>query len=68
MMLSPRVSLVNFVVDGIRATLSREDVKDLKRKYPSAQISPLRCKGRSRINTAPSAVRIIPASEYMASV
>jgi len=68
MMLCPRVSLVNFVVDGIRVTLDREDALELKAKYPNAQISLLRRKGRSRIDTNPSPVKILSAQEYMASL
>lgn len=70
MMICPRVSLVQLVVDGIKVILDRDDAKDYKRKYPHAQINSLRsnAKGRSRRNTAPSPVRIMTAKEYLSGV
>lgn len=69
MYICPPFSLVNFVVDGICAAMNREDARELKAKYPNAKVTALR-KGRSHSNpnAAPSAVRVIPVSQYMKEI
>lgn len=72
MIVAPRISLVQFIVDGISVILNRDEAKELQRtpRFTSAQIKPLRkaSKGRSLHAQQPSPVRIIPASEYMAGM
>lgn len=72
MIVAPRISLVQFVVDGISIIMNRDEAKELQRtpRFSSTQIKPLRkaSKGRSFHAQQPSPVRIIPASEYMANL
>jgi hypothetical protein len=67
MMIQPKFTLVNFIVDGIRATMNSEEARELKQKYPKAKIERLR-QGRSslRADQLPSKVRIVPVDQYLA--
>jgi len=69
MMVQAKFTLVNFIIDGIRATMNSEEARELKQKYPKAKIERLR-QGRSslRADQQPSKVRIVPVDQYLASL
>lgn len=69
MMIQPKFTLVNFILDGIKAVMNSEEAHELKAKYPKAKIERLR-QGRSslRADQLPSKVRVIPVDQYLASL
>lgn len=69
MMIQPKFTLVNFIIDGIKAVMNSEEARELKAKYPKAKIERLR-QGRSslRADQLPSKVRVVPIDQYLASL
>lgn len=69
MMVQPKFTLVNFIIDGINAVMNSEEARELKAKYPNAKIERLR-QGRSslREDQKPSKVRVIPVDQYLAGL
>lgn len=59
MYIAPKFSLKKVTIDGISLVLNSEEARELKKKYPEAEIQPLRSrtgKGRSRSLRSPAAI------------
>lgn len=62
MLIAPKFSLVNVLVDGINVVMNSEDARDIRAKHPEAKVSRLR---KNRIaKQLNSTVRIIDPNEY----